>query len=238
MIKYKKIYKDILSNIEINKYKTGTLIPSENDLMEKYSVSRDTVRKSLGLLEQNGYIQKIKGKGSVVLDSNKYDFPVSGIVSFKELQKRLGVETETVVYSFNKIIPDEKIKKYLKCKYNEKVWFIQRIRKINGEAVILDTDVLKTSVVEDLNEKILSNSLYEYIEDELGLNIAYANKEITCKNTTDLDKKLLDMDNYNMVVNIESFVYLDDSNVFQYTISRHRPDKFVFKDFARRMKNN
>ena len=42
------------------------------------------------------------------------------------------------------------------------------------------------------------------------------------------------MKHFNMVVNVESFTYLDDARVFQYTSSRHRPDKFVFRDFARR----
>jgi GntR family transcriptional regulator, trehalose operon transcriptional repressor len=39
------------------------------------------------------------------------------------------------------------------------------------------------------------------------------------------------------VVVIRSQVYLDDANLFQFTESRHRPDKFRFVDFARRVKN-
>jgi GntR family trehalose operon transcriptional repressor len=52
---------------------------------------------------------------------------------------------------------------------------------------------------------------------------------------TNQDKMLLDMKNFDMIVNVESYTYLDDSRVFQYTSSRHRPDKFLFKDFARRI---
>ena len=57
--------------------------------MKEYDVSRDTVRKSLNVLEQNGYIQKTKGKRCFVLDINKFDFPVSGVVSFKEIAESL-----------------------------------------------------------------------------------------------------------------------------------------------------
>ena len=66
--------------------------------------------------------------------------------------------------------------------------------------------------------------------------IAYANKEITCQNVTGLDEQVLDLHGYDMVVNVESYTYLDDARIFQFTSSRHRPDKFRFKDFARRMK--
>jgi GntR family transcriptional regulator, trehalose operon transcriptional repressor len=33
---------------------------------------------------------------------------------------------------------------------------------------------------------------------------------------------------------IKNYVYLEDASLFQFTESRHRPDKFRFVDFARR----
>ena len=74
----------------------------------------------------------------------------------------------------------------------------------------------------------------EYIENELGLKIAYAKKEITVQNATDEDYKYLDMKDFDMVAVVKSYTYLDDTSLFQYTESRHRPDKFRFVDFARR----
>ena len=62
--KYQIIYQKLLDQIESNIWKPNEMLPSENDLVEKYQVSRDTIRKSLQLLAQNGYIQKTKGKGS------------------------------------------------------------------------------------------------------------------------------------------------------------------------------
>ena len=88
--KYLNIYNDILGKIENGIYQVNDKLPSENILMKEYSVSRDTIRKSLNILEQNGYIQKTKGKGSFVLDINKFNFPVSGVVSFKEITDKLG----------------------------------------------------------------------------------------------------------------------------------------------------
>lgn len=48
----------------------------------------------------------------------------------------------------------------------------------------------------------------------------------------------MDLKNYDMLINIASFVFLEDTTLFQYTLSRHRPDKFRFSDFARRTRQN
>lgn len=56
---------------------------------------------------QNGYIQKIRGKGSIVLNREEMQFPVSGLVSFKELAQMLGKETKTTVHKFGLETPSE-----------------------------------------------------------------------------------------------------------------------------------
>ena len=74
MTKYQKIYQDLLDQIKRGDIKPHTLLPSESELMKIYDASRDTVRKALNLLLNDGYIQKNKGKGSVVLDINRIAF--------------------------------------------------------------------------------------------------------------------------------------------------------------------
>lgn len=233
--KYEIIYKKILSEIENHTYKPGDMLPGEFELMSLYEASRDTIRKALSLLAQNGYIQKSKGRGSIVLDINRYEFPVNGVISFKELIPGMG-DVTTDVICVEKIIPDQRLTNTLSLKSNDMVWLVQRVRKVDGEAIILDTDFFNASIVSSLTKEIAQNSIYEYLEGELGLKIAYANKEITCQSVTGMDQQLLDMKGYDMVVNVESQTYLEDTRIFQFTSSRHRPDKFRFKDFARRMR--
>lgn len=108
------------------------------------------------------------------------------------------------------------------------------VNHFDGQRVILDKDYIPEKYVNHLTEAICEDSLYSYIEGELGFNIAYARKEITVQMANDEDKKCLDMKEFDMIVVIKSFTYLDDTSLFQYTESRHRPDKFKFVDFARR----
>ncbi|BDU94324.1 trehalose operon repressor [Clostridium perfringens A] len=232
--KYLKIYNDIVGKIDSGIFEANTKLPSESQLMDEYNVSRDTVRKSLNLLEQNGYIEKSKGKGSFVLDMNKFDFPVSGINSFKEIENSLGKECETILEELTLKSPSDSLMKKLEVSPNKYVWSVVRVRNIDGEKIILDKDYLNAEFVPRLTEEICKDSLYKYIEGELGLKIAYAEKEITVQTATEEDQRLLDLRGYDMVAVVKSYTYLEGRKLFQYTESRHRPDKFKFVDFARR----
>jgi GntR family transcriptional regulator, trehalose operon transcriptional repressor len=232
--KYTVIYNDIVGRIEAGEISLDSLLPSEHELKDQYQTSRETIRKALNLLSQNGYIQKVRGKGSVVIKSGKVDFPVSGLVSFKELADKMGVKPRTTVHKFSLVKPDEYIKQQLNLSSKDLVWEIYRVRELAGENVIFDIDYLNKQQVPTLTKEICENSIYEYLENEIGLKISFAKKEIIVEEPSETDKKLLDLEGFHNIIIIKNYVYLEDATLFQYTESRHRPDKFRFVDFARR----
>lgn len=235
--KYVKIYEELSTKIEEGDYPVNSLLPSENELVELYETSRETIRKALKLLSEHGYIQKVQGKGSIVLDVQKLNFPISGLVSFKELAKKMGGRASTIVEEFTEINPDAFLKDQLKAADEDKVWKVLRVREIAKEKIILDKDYLLEKYVPNLTRSICENSIYEYIENDLGLSISFAKKEITVEEPTEEDRLFLDLEGFVNIVVVKNFVYLDDASLFQYTESRHRPDKFRFIDFARRKIN-
>ncbi|MBO6283163.1 MAG: GntR family transcriptional regulator, partial [Pseudobutyrivibrio sp.] len=64
--KHELIIKDIKSSINAGSFNAGDKIPSENQLAAKYDVSRQTVRKALGKLIDEGYLYAIHGSGTFV----------------------------------------------------------------------------------------------------------------------------------------------------------------------------
>lgn len=237
MQKYLTIYHELVNRIETDYWPESTMLPSENELATKYDTSRETIRKSLDLLVQNGYIQKIRGKGSVVISKAKFNFPVSGIVSFKELASEMQEPVKTLVKELALMEPEESVQKDLEISAKEKVWKVVRVREISGEKIILDKDYFNPHYVPDLTTEIAADSIYDYLEHELGLKISFARKEIVVEQPTEADRKYLDLNGFSNVVVIKSKVYLEDTSLFQYTESRHRPDKFRFVEFARRVHN-
>lgn len=236
MAKYIQIYRDILNKIKTGYYEINTYLPTEKDLAETYACSRDTIRKALNILLLNGYIQKIKGKGSLVLDFNLIEFPVSGISSFKELQKSIPGSVKTYVNIFLQTEVTDQIKRELAMEKG-KMYHIERVREIDGEKVILDVDYLNGELIKNLSLENAEDSIYNYIENKLGLVISFAKKEITVIKASPREMEILDMEDFDLLVCVKSYTYLDDGKLFEYTISKHRPDKFRFVDFARRNKD-
>lgn len=232
--KYFTLYNKIVEDIEKGILKHGSKLPSENDYMQKYNISRDTVRKALNMLEQSGYINKIKGKGSFVLDINRHNFSVSGLISFKEVSEKMGKSTKTYVKELELIEADDYLSSKLNIKAGDKVWKVVRVREIENKKIILDIDYFNSNYVNSLTREICEGSIYDYLENVLKLKINFAKKEITVQQCSDGDRKYLDMNGFDMIVLVDTTVYLQDGTLFQYTESRHRPDKFKFVDFARR----
>lgn len=237
MAKYTKLYLEIKNNIENGTLKPGDQLPSEKELMDLHGVSRDTVRKSLGMLVMDNYILKVKGKGSFVLEINRFDFPVAGLISFKEMRERMDhVTHRTDVISITTFDDHSFPVKSLINEEKEKITEVIRVRVIGERRVILDKDYFYTDIVPSITKEIAEESIYDYIENTLELKIGYAHKEIVIEKATKEDYTYLDLYDNNMVAVVNTLVYLQNGQLFQYTQSRHCPDKFRFTDVARRLK--
>lgn len=57
------VYQDLLQKIDAEVYPIGSYLPSEHQLCELYGISRETGRKALATLAEDGYIQKFVVKG-------------------------------------------------------------------------------------------------------------------------------------------------------------------------------
>ncbi|HFI0622496.1 trehalose operon repressor [Streptococcus suis] len=233
MKKYQEIYNDLKEKIRTNEYASGSLLPTEQQFQEMYGVSRDTVRKALAILTEGGLIQKVQGRGSMVLEQEILNFPVSGLTSYKELTHSLKISTKTDVVSLDQIVVNSNLSHLTGFEPHSKVWKIVRTRSIDGKIAVVDTDYLAAELVPNMTVEIARGSIYEYLENQLNLDIAYAQKEITVEPTSREERDLMQSQDDYLVL-IKSKVYLSDTQQFQYTESKHKIDKFRFVDFARR----
>lgn len=231
---FKQIYSELESKILHKEYESGSLLPSEHQLADYYNVSRETIRKSLNLLQDRGYIQKVQGKGSLVLDMKRTDLPIAGLTSYKEVQESHQLNSDTKVIA-NELIPAPKdIAQQLEIEVGAPVHQLIRVREVDGEAIILDYDYLNAEYVKELPTERMTQSLYDYIEQDLGYHISYATKEFTVESASADDYNYLTLHQDQNVVVTRSKIYFEDTTLFQYTESRHRVDKFRYVEFARR----
>ena len=66
---YKQIYSILIKEIKNEVYKKTNILPGEHILSKRFKVGRATVRKALQILDNDGYIKKIPGFGTKIIDS-------------------------------------------------------------------------------------------------------------------------------------------------------------------------
>ncbi|MFH5812165.1 trehalose operon repressor [Companilactobacillus sp. FL22-1] len=232
MKKYLTIYHDLLNDIQIKKYRSGEILPSNQQLVMRYRVSRETVRKAMQLLADEGYIQTIRGKGSLVLSKKRYLFPVSSIKSYKEIVNDSGLSSVNRILRIqNHVLVPERLLFGSPAIYAN---LVVRERIVNGLPTILDYDYVSEEVVKEIPLTAAQDSLFKYFEDELGLTIDYAVKHLTVESADYDDCENLKIEQSIPIVVVRSETHLTDSRILSYTESRHRADKFSSVEFARR----
>lgn len=236
--KYEGIYHSIKKRIEAQDYPYQSLLPSENTLIEEYACSRNTVRRALAELVADGYVQTMQGRGVRVIYQpvGKTTFTIGGIETFQETARRNHLHAVTKVTKFETVIADECFAAKSGFSVGDELWSIERVRYLDGKALILDVNYFLKEFVPGLTPQIAASSIYDYIENTLGMQIITSKRRITVEHTTARDEKLLDMGTYGCVVVVGNQTFNAAGLLFEYTQSRHQPDYFCFQDIATRKK--
>jgi GntR family transcriptional regulator of arabinose operon len=70
MLKYQALARELRAGIRDGTYPPGEKLPSENQLVARSGLSRQTVRQALAVLENDGCIERRRGSGSIVRDAS------------------------------------------------------------------------------------------------------------------------------------------------------------------------
>ncbi|MFH0395709.1 UTRA domain-containing protein [Streptococcus sp. A34] len=235
MSKYKKVYADIKEKIEQNIWQANQEMPTENELMDIYSYSKDTIRKALSLLEMDGYIQKRQGRNSIILDHNLVRKPfVSELKTVSELNRSAHHQVQTELTNLYIVQGQPEVMKELEVDEKTDLYRVSRVRTIDGERLEYEISYFDRRIVPYLSKEIAEKSIYQYLENDLGLEISHSRREISFRFATEEEKSLLDLAGYDMVISVTSTTYLADGRPFQYGTITYRPDKVTFVSMAKR----
>lgn len=236
--KYDMIYHDLKQKIEDETYPYQELLPSEHILVKTYGCSRNTVRRALAELTSDGYVQPMHGKGvrNIFQPVEQAAFTVGGIESFQESALRNNKVPFTRILQFSELSADKKIAKKTGFAFGTPLYYIQRLRYLDGIPLILDHNYFNAEQIKGLTPGIARHSVYAYLENELGMTIATSKRTMTVEHMTQVDETYLDLKDYNCLAVITNQTYDDNGIQFEYTQSRHRPDYFQFQDVAARKK--
>lgn len=237
--KYEPIYRSIREDIETGKLGYGDFLPSENDYTEQFGCTRNTVRRALSMLTADGFVLPQHGRGVQVIyrpDENRTVFTIGGIESFAEATSRNQKKVVTKIESFKIIEADEKLSLKTGFDIGSELYYIERVRVVDGKALIFDTNIFLKSETEGLSPAIAADSIYRYLENKLHMTITTSRRRVTAEKARSRDRELLDLDTYDFVLVVTGQVFNSKGVMFEYTQSRHRPDQVCFVESAVRQK--
>jgi GntR family transcriptional repressor for pyruvate dehydrogenase complex len=164
---YEQVIEQIKDSIVDGKYKKGQLLPSENELVKTTGVSRITIREALRVLAEVGIIEKLRGKGSIILLDAK-DLILEPQVNQKYREYRNAFENSTntriliepeIARQVAIIATDDDIQMLEDC-LTECIDIRNKINKEDGKLNILEgfhyclLKILDNQVMSDFFEKL------------------------------------------------------------------------------------
>lgn len=234
--KYKTIYTHTKQKILSGEYPVGNMIPDELTVCAMFQCSRMTVKKAYDMLVSEGYIYRRQGQGSFVLPRGGFPKPSPQTITrgFQGFTRAVDSPVRSKILYFELAFADEELAKHLNISPQEAVYEIHRVRYAYGRPYCIEETYMPVSVIPGITEEILHQSIYNYIEKDLGLFIGAAHRISRAAMSNELDHQELLLKENEPVLIVEQVVYLDTSVPFEYSITRHRYDLYQIMEYTRR----
>lgn len=231
MNKYAKIRNDVRNKIISGKYKPGTLLPKESEMIMKYSASKLTIKKAMDELVNEGLIVKRRGSGTFVKGLSTEDIEKLKVVN--QFQGSSAFFADKVVESrilvFEVVKSEPEIMERLGLSEVSDLYHVVRTRLIDEDPYVIESTYMPVDLIKNLTFETCSGSIYEYIEDELGLTIGSAHRKIEARKGTDEELSELGGKSGDPIVLVSQVGYLSDGRTFEFSTNVHRYDKYAFE---------
>lgn len=175
--KYIAIADAIAQDIQNAVFKPGERLPTEYELMDRFEVSRMTIRHAISELVRRKVAHTQKRQGVYVSDLDiRRSQEILGIT---ELFARKGIVCTSVVNRLEKGLPTEEAKAALNLKDDEPIYYLYRTRYAKDEAVLIEYVHIAAKFCPGLEMfNFEKYSLYDILFEHYGLKMAWAKDDI------------------------------------------------------------
>lgn len=222
----------LLEYIKVHHTDIETPIPTEVDISEHFAISRPTVRQAINELVVEGYLYRIKAKGTFISKPKiKQDFLLV-LDSFNNEMHKKGMIPSTKILNIEVIFSDEKVSNALRLPLGSKVIQLSRVRFANNEPIVFVVTYLPFDKCPGILKKNLEiESMYEILEKECGLLISGATRSLESILAGEFEAKLLQIEKGSPIQFFESIAYLSDETPIEFSLAKYRGDrnKFTFE---------
>jgi GntR family transcriptional regulator len=225
---YVQVKAAILDYIEENDLPPSSLLPSERELSNLFSISRLTIRKALDHLEQEGVLFRQQGKGAFV-GSSKLQQPLLVLTSFTEAVRQEGHTPGSQLLGYDILENKRAVCKKLELEPGSKVLKISRLRSVDNLPFSLATSYLDGALAEKLLESDLQNqSLYSLLKDKFDISMSKTKAYLEAVAAEHSDALLLNIKPGSPVFLMSGVVISRSGKIVEYFNVLYRGDRLKF----------
>lgn len=223
--KYSQLTRLLGDEIKSGKLPYHQQLPTEEQLSERFGVSRITVRQALTLLEQNGYIRKIQGKGSFVT-WQQTQMQLNILRGFSEEMRQMGLLPTTKLLDISVVGAEGEVAEQLQLPPDTPVYRLVRLRLANGIPMCVESLHVSQSLCPGLENQPLEKSIYTIFTEEYHHRLQYADQEMQAGRASTRDAGRLGIGVGAPVLLTRRTTFLEDGTPLEYVHSAYRGDRY------------
>jgi len=225
---YERVESVLASDIADGSLPPETQLPSEDGLIERFKVSRTTVRKAIQNLVERGLVEVRRGKGTFVTQP-KITQELTKLTGFVEDMEALGRIPTARLLDKRIVAADEIVAHHLSIAPGTLVVRLRRVRLANGVAMSFD----ETYLPREIGEKIAENDLeaepvFALLENKYETPLIEAEYKLEATAADPVAAQVLQVPAGSPILLIERTSYTSDNRPVDYERLHYRGDLIRF----------
>lgn len=197
------LWQQVLTDLE-QRLASGEIserFPTDRELREHYGVSRHTVRQAVARLTARGIIERERGRGSTVTRPGLLQEPGTIYSLFRAVEETGATQTSDLLGS--QVCRDPEVAQHLGLPGQAELVRIERLRRVDGEPLALDTAWLPHDLAATLLEvDFARTALYDELRTRVGVVPTSGREVISAIIPDDALRALLALDDDEGVLRI------------------------------------
>jgi len=230
---YYQLYEIILDQIKDGVWQSEEMLPTEIELVNRYQLSRATVRQAFDVLVNEGWIYRRQGQGTFV-SKPVFEQNINRIVSFWDDMHQRGLKPGTEVLSSEIILATEDVVENLEIEKDQELASLVRLRLADDEPLSVEHSLLVHKYcIGILDQDYANRSLRKMLADEFNLHITNAKQKVRAVPATKYLAELLKIDEAAPLLHIDRISYTEDGIPIEYLRINLRGDRYTFHSLLR-----
>ncbi|MCG2580672.1 MAG: GntR family transcriptional regulator [Marinobacter sp.] len=209
-------------------YQIHERLPSENEMMTVFGVSRITIRQALRDLHNEGLVFSAQGKGTFV-SKPKAVQNVQRLEGFGEAMAAQGYEASARVLSIQQLKAPKAVAAALDLQPGDEAIEVKRVRYLNRSPVCIENSYFPMDVGRQMFSLDLSGDIFPMLENLFGISLGGADISLDAILADDETQQYLNLKTGEAILRVERLTHNRDGRPIDFEYLCYRGDSFKYQ---------